>query len=346
MSATTPPEGCGFERHDLANIEGEAAPQPSILRRDDGSSLFYGGALNLLSSEPGEGKTWIALAAALEAVQGSERVAILDYEDTPLTARDRLVALGATPADLGRIGYLQATGPLTSVGTAWLESAASSVGLIIIDSFAEALGAAGLNEDSAGDVAGWIANVPRRLARAGAGVLLLDHVVKSEKDRGRWPRGSGHKLAAVDGIAYSVKTEVPFSRSSSGWASLVIAKDRRGWVGPARACAAVVHFEVADGSLCQIRCEAPGDDTSFSQKDDSRLSPEDVALALQVDGGEWASLQAASESLGSSSLHTGQALRRAKDAGLVEEVAGAGGARRFVLAGRGHVSSGSDEEAW
>jgi hypothetical protein len=332
MSATTPPEGCGFEHHDLADIGGEGAPLPSILRRDDGSFLFYRDALNLLSSEPGEGKTTIALEAAREVAQSGGEVVILDYEDTPLTARDRLVALGATPADLTRIYYFQATGPLTAVGIAWLESAAASAALVVIDSFAEALGAAGLNEDSAGDVARWIANVPRRFARAGAGVLLLDHVTKNEKDRGHWPRGSGHKLAAVDGIAYSVKTEVPFSRSSSGWASLVIAKDRRGWVGPARACAAVVHFEVADGSLCQVRCEQPGDDTAFSQKDDSRLSAEDVALALQVDGGEWASLQAASESLGRSSLHTGQALRRAKDAGLIEEVAGAKGARRFVLA--------------
>jgi len=342
MTAPLPPDGCGLDRHDLAGIDGDSAPLPSILWRADGAGLLYREALNLLSGEPGCGKSWLALAAVAERLSAGERVIVIDYEDGPRTTRDRLLAIGVVADDMAQLCYLQAVGPIGTAGIAWLVEEAATTSLVVIDSVPEALGAAGLSEDSAGDVAGWIAALPRRLARAGAGVLLIDHVVKAEKDRGRWPRGSGHKLAAVDGAAYSINVEVPFSRSSSGWAELIVAKDRRGWIGPARSTAAVVRSEVAEGSLVAVRCETS--DGSAPAAKPGRLSAEDVVLALQVDGGEWSSFQMASESLGCSPLQTGQALHRAKDAGLVEEVAGTGGARRFVLAS--HDSSENHEAPW
>jgi len=55
--------------------------------------------------------------------------------------------------------------------------------------------------------------------------------------------------------------------------------------------------------------------------------------ALRVDGGEWPTLRAVIEALGCSPLAAGLALKRAKDAGLVREMRGSGGARRFVLEG-------------
>ncbi len=342
MTTALPPDGCGLDHHDLAGIDGDSAPLPSILWRADGAGLLYRETINTLSGEPGCGKTWLALEAVAELLNAGEPVIVIDYEDGPRTTRDRLLSIGVGADDMAQLCYLQAAGPIGKAGVAWLVEEAASTALVVIDSVPEALGAAGLSEDSAGDVAAWTAALPRRLARAGAGVLLIDHVAKAEKDRGRWPRGSGHKLAAVDGVAYSINVEVPFSRSSSGWAELIIAKDRRGWIGPARSTAAVVRFDVSDGSLVAVRCEAS--DGAAPAAKPRRLTAEDVALALRADGGEWSSLRTASESLGCSPLQTGQALRRAKDAGLVEEAAGAGSARRFVLPG--HDSESSSEALW
>ncbi len=82
-----------------------------------------------------------------------------------------------------------------------------------------------------------------------------------------------------------------------------------------------------------------GDDGWWARTDSSpsegrvgaQPSVEEVVSALRVDGGEWPSLRAVAESLGCSPLAAGQSLKRAKDAGVVREIEGPGGARRFLL---------------
>ena len=74
---------------------------------------------------------------------------------------------------------------------------------------------------------------------------------------GRWARGSGAKLAAVGGAAYVLENVIPFSRQNSGSAHLLVAKDRHGSIGGAGEVAAVVHFQVSNGSIHTVCLEPP-----------------------------------------------------------------------------------------
>ncbi|MGH9293780.1 MAG: AAA family ATPase [Acidimicrobiales bacterium] len=84
----------------------------------------------------------------------------------------------------------------------------------------------------------------------------------------------------------------------------------------------------ADGWWRRIDDESPAADRSDSSR---RVTGEEVALALRLDGGEWPSLGAAAESLGVSALAAAAALDEAKRSGEVVERPGSNGARRFRL---------------
>jgi len=84
-----------------------------------------------------------------------------------------------------------------------------------------------------------------------------------------------------------------------------------------------------DGWWCRVKDdEAVASETKGAT---SHLSAEEVVVALRVDGGRWASLQAAAKALGLSKEATRAAIERAVAAGLVVEEAGRGGARSFAL---------------
>lgn len=323
MTAPVPPEGSGLHAFSLAEVAAGASEEgPSILCRSDGQALLYPRAINVVQGEPGAGKSWIGLLAVAEVVRAGERALLLDYEDCPATAAGRLLAMGATAEDLGRVLYARVAGRIEEPGRAWLAEQAPTVALVVIDSVPEALAADGLDENHAGDVSGWAARLPRPLARAGPAVLLVDHVAKSEEGRGRWARGSGAKLAVVDGAAYGLNLAIPFSRHRSGSGVLSIAKDRRGMVGALNQLAAVVRFEVADGGLRAIVLDPPGDDNPPPAKS-RRLAPRDVAERLGEAGGRWASRTEAAATLGVSRASVAAVVAEAVALGLiVEEPAG------------------------
>ncbi len=266
---------------------------------------------------------------------------ILDYEDTPARVAGRLLALGLEPSDLGSVAYLNVSGPIGPTGRSWLEELVrhDGVGLAVIDSVAESLAAEALSENDAVDVATWAQQLPRPLARAGAAVLVIDHLAKDGASRGRWPRGSGAKLAAIDGAAYTLEPRVPFSRASSGTAELVIAKDRHGAIGGVGARAASVAFEVEDGSLRRIVLDPPEIEASATRDDASRhLNAEGVIDRLRSSGGVWSSVGDAARALGVSREAAGVLLDVAVAAGRICEERGVRGARTFRLAAEAPVS--------
>lgn len=70
------------------------------------------------------------------------------------------------------------------------------------------------------------------MARSGAAVLALDHVIKDTGDRGRYPIGAQHTLSGVDGGAYRLEVVVRFRKDHVGSSRLKVAKDRPGHVRP------------------------------------------------------------------------------------------------------------------
>jgi hypothetical protein len=61
-------------------------------------------------------------------------------------------------------------------------------------------------------------------------VALLDHVTKDAQGRGRYAIGAQHKLASIDGAAYSLEVVRPFGRGLTGVARIDVTKDRPGFV--------------------------------------------------------------------------------------------------------------------
>lgn len=239
--------------------------EPDFLLRTDGASLLYAGRMHLIHGEPSGGKTWLALLAVLEVLRMGGSVLVLDYEDSLAGIVSRLLALGADPADLRtRLVYLRQEGPFTAAEKIELGARLKSLNpdLVILDGVAEALSRDGLSEDRATEVVEWIEKLPRWLARTGAAVLMLDHVAKDKESRGRWARGSGAKLAAIDGAAYEIVVVTPFSKRRAGKVLLRIAKDRPGSVGEVGSIAAAVTITPhADGERVVLEV-APDDPTS------------------------------------------------------------------------------------
>ena len=340
---TQPPPDSGLTRIDLAALaDGHGPPSPELLCRSDGQALLYPGAVHAVSGEPGCGKSWLALAGVAQVVQAGGHAVICDYEDTASTAASRLLALGTEPGAMEQVAYVQIGGPVADVGRSWLVDlvTSASVRLVVLDSVAESLAAEGCSENDAVEVSSWMARIPRTLARAGAAVLLVDHVTKDEGARGRWARGSGAKLATIDGAAYLLSVEIPFSRATSGVATLRLAKDRHGAVGPAGLTVASVRFEVTGGSLREIVLDppAPDHDGPPDSDDDAghhRLTTDDVVGRMEQIGGEWSSVAEASRSLGVSRQAAAALLDQALGDGAIEEEPGPHGARHFRLRGRG-----------
>jgi hypothetical protein len=315
----TPPIDSALEVFDLAELAhgGVEIPQP-----DDAFSLFYSRHVHSIAGEPGLGKSWLGLAIAAEAIHREQRVIFIDFEDGPVTAVTRLAALGVPPSATTLLTYLRPVGRLDAADMSWLTAliADHHVALVVIDSVPEALALHGLDENSSMDISAWFQQIPRPLARAGATVLVVDHVTKATEGRGRWARGSGAKLAAIDGAAYILEPTEPFSRERSGHSVLRVAKDRHGAVGGASQPVRTIHFDVAGGSLHQVRIgpyEGEPGDGSVSTPRTKRPDAHEVRAALTASGGTWLTRRDAAEALGVGSDDIGEILQPAVRDGLI-----------------------------
>lgn len=248
--------------HDLGKYmeNPEAVRRPQYLKRTDGEPILYEAALHSISGEPGCGKSWLGLATALDLLRVGKGVVLLDYESNASTVAGRLLALGADPNQVSKlVHYVVPAGVLGLAELDYLRRLVEAgAALVVVDSVSEAMASAGLDENVARDVIGWIASTVRPLARDGAAVLLIDHVTKSQGERGRWARGSGAKLAVIDGAAFTLTATTGFSRQGSGTAELVVAKDRDGCVGAVGDTVAYVAFEVRRaGDEIRVRLDPP-----------------------------------------------------------------------------------------
>lgn len=244
--------------------------KPTLLKRTDGQALLYRGSVNLFAGEPGSCKSWVAQYETARMANAGEHVLYVDYESTYRSVMRRLGTVGLRSDSRDRIHYPTRLGMLTDEDVRKLAEYAREldVDLIVIDGVAEALAAHGLTEDRAGEYAKWHEHVARKLARgSSAAVLLLDHVPKPAQGRAArgsgaepdlYPRGSGHKLAAIDGAAYMLSMVEPLSRQNEGTVDLTIAKDREGYVGPKRWRAARVTLTPAnDGAELYVEVSPP-----------------------------------------------------------------------------------------
>jgi hypothetical protein len=216
-------------------------PVPTIMARTDGQCLFYPAAINLVFGVDSIGKTWISLVAAAEVLAAGGKVVHLDWDDALESNAWRLKQLGTTYEQVMH-GYRHKTNP----GGISPEHAAAiyaeKADLIIVDVVANALAAAELNENWAGDYLKWAATTAIPWAREGAAVILNDHTGKAESTDGQ-SRGSSAKRAGVDGAAYEVTADPPMMKGRGGNLVMTVTKDRHAGVRARGERVAAVEFD-------------------------------------------------------------------------------------------------------
>ena len=248
--ASVHPES-SWDAVDLSNVDGLSL-RPTIGERTDGVGLLYPGLVHAFNGEPESLKSWAAQVIAAQVLEAGEDVLYVDMEDHPHNVRERLISLGVAKdvvEDPDRFRYIQPSEPLSAARGLRTFHYAVLVAhlsrrwdLAVIDGVTEAMTGEGLDPLGNTDVAEWMALLPRLVAAmTGAAVVVIDHVTKATEGRGRYAIGAQHKLAGIDGAAYTVTVVQRLRRAlggepTSGKAQLRIAKDRHGWlrgeVGP------------------------------------------------------------------------------------------------------------------
>lgn len=226
-----------LERVLLGPLLRSGVPEPTMVH-----TWLYAGGLHTLQSEPGVGKSWVALWVCMHLIAEGYAVIYLDEEGGDELIAERLIALGCSADDVDRLLFyfpfperlwndddVEALRDEVAIA-----SRIGPVGLGVFDSLPDFLALAGLSEDSAPDVTKFVHRVLAPFREVGAALLVLDHLNKpdpslSERKRSRYARGSGAKLAKAH-LTLLLETEKPFDRTRSGAVRLWKTKDRRGRV--------------------------------------------------------------------------------------------------------------------
>jgi len=214
------------------------------------------GQVHQIFCGPGKGKSWLALWMAVKLVNRGLRVLYLDKENGARMIRNRLVALGADPAKVdANLVYV----PFPSLdldpdAVADYVNSLDGFSLVIFDSWINYLAAAGLDENSNGDLALWANTFCAEARSRNISVLILDHVGKN----GDGSRGASRKLDEMD-VSWELRTVIPFDREQPGMIQLRREKDREAWL-PYR-----VNFEIG------------GDPFTLKRVDDFEM-PEPVSV--------------------------------------------------------------------
>lgn len=233
-------------------------PRATLGVRSDGRGLFYPGRVNGLYGDSTAGKTWTALLCCTQAMESGGTVIFIDFEDDEVGTVERLLDLGVEPdAITTQFGYVRPDERFDNEARARLLQQIEDLAptLVVIDSTGESMAMDGTKPNDDDDVARWITNLPKWVARLGPAVLLLDHLAKAGEKK--TPVGSHRKLSAINGSAYVQASVKAFSKTQAGFSKLTCSKDRRGgWATGSPV--AELHVEPCqDTGTLQVKLQVP-----------------------------------------------------------------------------------------
>jgi hypothetical protein len=214
-----------FERIDLGEPIASGMEPPDMLVPEE----LYAGRVHCIYAAGGTGKTFKALSLIKKVIDQGKPVLLLDLENGVRIISDRLRDLGVEAEQVRQNLYYYPfpSMPLSDEASAEFEELLEEVKpvLIVVDSWINCLSAAGLDENSATDIAQWAEAYPQRARVRGIASLLLDHVPKE----GGSARGSGRKLDYVD-VMWELRNPQKFDRETVGRIDMHLRKDREGWL--------------------------------------------------------------------------------------------------------------------
>jgi hypothetical protein len=187
------------------------------------------GKIHHLFGPSESGKTIIGLWLVKRRVEAGERAVVFDAENGPRTMAERLKQMGADP-DLVSQHLVYLPFPALALGERSrrdfyeiLDGLAPT--LILFDSWASFLSAAGLSENENSEIEDWDNALTKRAKQRGIASVILDHV-PHEANRSR---GGARKKEVAD-VQWRVKKTQDFDRDSVGEILLINEKDREGWL--------------------------------------------------------------------------------------------------------------------
>lgn len=195
--------------------------------------LLYAGMVHWWQGEPESGKSLLLLRIALDLVNQGRTVMWIDEESGLTMTADRLARMGANPDKLDEhFFYYESPGMTLSDEDRMAllqEVEETQPNLVVMDSCADLLTQAGLDEDDNQEITTWYRHILQPLAQRGSAVVVIDHVVKSKDARGTYARGGGAKKSKTD-VAWGLRVESRFALDPPkiGVIELTINKDRLG----------------------------------------------------------------------------------------------------------------------
>jgi hypothetical protein len=194
-------------------------PTPTVLRRIDGAALFYLGEINYLYGDPEDGKRWVALAAAAQTLGDGGKAVFVDLDHNGMASVvDRLLKLGAPRdalVDRQRFRYCEPEGPehlarIVADCMPWRPDVA------VVDCVGELMALRGANSDNADEYTQTINATVLPLVRAGAAVILIDHMAKGKDSRAYGAGGTMAKRRKLGGTSIRVNPIRKLVRGKGG----------------------------------------------------------------------------------------------------------------------------------
>lgn len=278
-----------------------------------GGAVFYLGKVNEVHGPSESGKTMFVLAVAAQEIEAERHVVMVDYEDDGRSIVNRLRHV----FDLKReqiekyFHYFRPDVPFTEAGLEHI-TGIGEVSMCIIDAVTESMAVSGLDGRNENEVATWYNEFPKKLAKHGMGVVLIDHTPQAESTR---QIGSQHKKSAVDGVSYTAEPVYPFVKGQLGHLRIRVAKDKIGsirqaalpqgegrqfWRGDFKidgrpACTGPRVAVSGVTPLAQAAAEGKARDVKTVKECPKGLQP---MLAVLAEDGEWFSTRELSKAIG------------------------------------------------
>ena len=227
--------------------------------------LFYRGYLNMVWGDDGHGKSLLIDQVTWVERHRGHKVMILEAEElNPRTrvarwldeSNDRTLV---TVEDVAGVVVYPINRPLSVANIQMMATQVreQDVSVVFVDSLGTLMSNMGLNENEAKDVYTIKRLVFDPLTEAGAGVVVVDHVTKSEGEKPK-SIGSTRKRNILSGVGYELRADGSrWSRRRSGHADLTCWKDRQGDMTPNEHVATLWVTPTVIGGYLQLTVEAP-----------------------------------------------------------------------------------------